>query len=111
MTRATPFGQRIAPYFDNGISCLRLAPPTDALAPSPPTSICCSGNGARRLRWQPPIHWPTETMCTVTFIAQQNGYLLGMNRDEKLTRPEAIAPTVCRLQGRSVLAPSEPGGG
>jgi len=30
-------------------------------------------------------------MCTVTFIARRRGYCLGMNRDEKLTRPTAAA--------------------
>ena len=50
-------------------------------------------------------------MCTVTFIARESGYVIGMNRDEKLTRPAAIAPAQYRLNGRSVLAPSEPGGG
>ena len=31
-------------------------------------------------------------MCTVTFIARQKGYCLGMNRDEKLTRPTGLPP-------------------
>lgn len=50
-------------------------------------------------------------MCTVTFIARECGYLIGMNRDEKLSRPLAIGPIHYRINGRSVLAPSEPGGG
>jgi len=50
-------------------------------------------------------------MCTVTFIAQQNGYCLGMNRDEKLTRAEGLPPTRSTINGREVLRPSEPGGG
>ena len=31
-------------------------------------------------------------MCTLTFIPKPNGYLLGMNRDERLTREAALAP-------------------
>jgi len=50
-------------------------------------------------------------MCTVTFIARQRGYCLGMNRDEKLTRPAGLPPKEKRLNGRGVISPSEPGGG
>jgi hypothetical protein len=50
-------------------------------------------------------------MCTVTFIARQKGYCLGMNRDEKLTRVSALPPTERRVNGRAVLCPSEPTGG
>jgi hypothetical protein len=50
-------------------------------------------------------------MCTVTFIARRNGYALGMNRDEKLTRVAALPPSRMRLGGRTLLCPSEPDGG
>lgn len=50
-------------------------------------------------------------MCTVTFIARQNGYALGMNRDEQLTRVPGLPPQKLRLNGRTVICPSEPGGG
>jgi len=50
-------------------------------------------------------------MCTVTFIACRKGYFLGMNRDEKLTRPAGLMPRKRNVNGRSVLSPSEPGGG
>jgi hypothetical protein len=50
-------------------------------------------------------------MCTVTFIARRNGYSLGMNRDEKLTRAAGLPPRRTHLGGRAILAPSEPGGG
>jgi hypothetical protein len=50
-------------------------------------------------------------MCTVTFIARRSGYCLGMNRDEKLTRAEGLLPTRKKMDGRTVLCPSEPGGG
>jgi len=50
-------------------------------------------------------------MCTVTIIPGGRGYRLGMNRDEKLTRPKGRAPKRTVLNGRSFVAPSEPGGG
>ena len=50
-------------------------------------------------------------MCTVTFIARQRGYCLGMNRDEKLTRPTGLPPKKRSINGRGVISPSEPGGG
>ncbi|TAK97813.1 MAG: hypothetical protein EPO07_12655 [Verrucomicrobia bacterium] len=50
-------------------------------------------------------------MCTVSFIARQKGYLLGMNRDEKLTRAPGLPPKLLRVQGRRVIQPSERGGG
>ena len=50
-------------------------------------------------------------MCTVTFIARQKGYCLGMNRDEKLTRPTGLPPKKKKINGRAVISPSEPGCG
>jgi len=50
-------------------------------------------------------------MCTVTFIVRQKGYCLGMNRDEKLTRPTGLPPKRKKVNGRAVISPSEPGGG
>src|SRR5712671_6793698 len=50
-------------------------------------------------------------MCTVSFIARRSGYALAMNRDEKLTRVAGLPPSKKIIQGRNVLAPSEPGGG
>lgn len=50
-------------------------------------------------------------MCTVTLIARRNGYVLGMNRDEKLTRAPALLPAQHHLEGRVALFPSEPTGG
>jgi len=38
-------------------------------------------------------------MCTVTFIARRNGYVLGMNRDEKLTRAAGLPPRLTHLNG------------
>jgi hypothetical protein len=50
-------------------------------------------------------------MCTVTLIARRNGYALGMNRDEKLTRVPGLPPRLKNRNGRAVLAPGEPSGG
>jgi hypothetical protein len=50
-------------------------------------------------------------MCSVTFVARQNGYALGMNRDEKLSRPAALPIANHRLNGRKALFPSEASGG
>src|SRR5437773_3371056 len=50
-------------------------------------------------------------MCTVTFIARQKGYCLGMNRDEELTRPTGHPPNKRDVNGRAVLCPSEAGCG
>src|SRR5207249_9765924 len=50
-------------------------------------------------------------MCTVTFMARRRGYCLGMNRDEKLTRPTGLPPKKKMLNGSAVISPSEPGGG
>jgi hypothetical protein len=50
-------------------------------------------------------------MCTVTFSPRKRGYALAMNRDEQLTRAIGLPPAVSVINGRRVLAPSEPSGG
>jgi len=50
-------------------------------------------------------------MCTVTLIARQSGYALGMNRDEKLSRVSALPPKRIRLGKCEAIFPSEPSGG
>jgi len=50
-------------------------------------------------------------MCTVTFIARRNGYALGMNRDEKLSRAAGLPPRLTHPNRPATLAPSEPSGG
>ena len=50
-------------------------------------------------------------MCTVTFSPRKRGYALAMNRDEKLTRTSGLPPAVSVINGRRMLAPSEPSGG
>ena len=44
-------------------------------------------------------------------MARRNGYALGMNRDEKLTRATALSPARHRFANRDTLFPSEPNGG
>lgn len=50
-------------------------------------------------------------MCTVTFFPRQRGYALAMNRDEQRARVTGLPPSKKIINGRMVLAPSEPGGG
>jgi len=50
-------------------------------------------------------------MCTISFIARKRGYLLAMNRDEKLSRVKGLPPKTISVEGRAVICPSEPGGG
>jgi hypothetical protein len=50
-------------------------------------------------------------MCTVTFIPRHHRYYLGMNRDEKRTRPKGLPPAQRNIDGCLVVYPSEPGGG
>ena len=50
-------------------------------------------------------------MCTVTFSPRKRGYTLAMNRDEQLNRAIGLPPSENIINGRRVLAPSEPGGG
>lgn len=50
-------------------------------------------------------------MCTVTFIARRNGFLLGMNRDEQRTRVRGLPAAEREYDGMRVLHPSEPSGG
>ncbi|MDR3456279.1 MAG: NRDE family protein [Verrucomicrobiae bacterium] len=50
-------------------------------------------------------------MCTVSFLVRKNGYALAMNRDEKLSRIPGLPPSKKIIHGRTVVSPSEPGGG
>jgi hypothetical protein len=49
-------------------------------------------------------------MCTLTFIPKPQGYLLGMNRDEQLTRGPAFPPVAVESELPAVY-PRESGGG
>ena len=50
-------------------------------------------------------------MCTLTFVPTEEGYVAGMNRDERLTRPIAIPPRVLELDGATAVYPHEVSGG
>jgi transport and Golgi organization protein 2 len=50
-------------------------------------------------------------MCTVSFIPKAQGFYLAMNRDEKLERFTALAPTIVNLGSRRAVFPREPTGG
>jgi hypothetical protein len=50
-------------------------------------------------------------MCTISFLPNTHGFYLAMNRDEKLDRFAALAPTIVDLERRRAVFPSEPTGG
>jgi len=50
-------------------------------------------------------------MCTLTFIPKPQGYLLGMNRDERLTRETALAPVPVTTLRLPAVYPRESAGG
>lgn len=50
-------------------------------------------------------------MCTVSFLAREDGYVLGMNRDEKIARGAGSAPEVHRLGGTRAVFPTDKAGG
>jgi hypothetical protein len=50
-------------------------------------------------------------MCTVSFLPNTHGFYVAMNRDEKLDRSTALAPTIINLESGRAVFPSEPTGG
>lgn len=50
-------------------------------------------------------------MCTLTFIARDNGYYLAMNRDERMSRGVAEPPTLVDLGGSRSTYPRDHAGG
>src|SRR5262249_42094069 len=50
-------------------------------------------------------------MCTFSFIPTEHGYNVAMNRDERLTRPRALAPALFRVGDLWTAYPQEPDGG
>src|SRR5882672_4551871 len=50
-------------------------------------------------------------MCTLTFVPTEDGYVAGMNRDEKLIRPHALPPERFDFPGVTVVFPREHSGG
>ena len=59
------------------------------------------------------ILWLIEqaAVCTLSFIPKPNGYLVGMNRDEQLTRGPARPPLVHQIAGVRTLFPVDTEGG
>jgi hypothetical protein len=47
-------------------------------------------------------------MCTLSFIPKSTGYLIGMNRDERVSREKAVSPQIFAF---GAVHPREPGGG
>lgn len=50
-------------------------------------------------------------MCTLTFVPIEGGYILGMNRDEKITRGQASPPVVSKRGARQAVYPRDVEGG
>lgn len=50
-------------------------------------------------------------MCTLTFIPNEHGYILGMNRDEKIMRGHASPPAVSKSGARRAIYPRDVEGG
>ncbi len=50
-------------------------------------------------------------MCTLTFVPAEDGYMVGMNRDELLTRPVALPPRVFERSWIEMVYPRELSGG
>jgi hypothetical protein len=50
-------------------------------------------------------------MCTLSLIARANGYLLAMNRDERIARGAGKPPQIHQLDGTKAIYPSDGAGG
>ncbi len=50
-------------------------------------------------------------MCTLTVIPRNHGYLLAMNRDERLTRADAAPPSLVSVGGIAAVYPRDRAGG
>jgi hypothetical protein len=50
-------------------------------------------------------------MCTLTVVTREDGYLVGMNRDEKITRGSGFSPGVYESRGKSAIYPDDGSGG
>lgn len=50
-------------------------------------------------------------MCTLTFVPKSTGYLVGMNRDERIARGHGFPPHVRRIGSKDAVFPSEENGG
>ena len=50
-------------------------------------------------------------MCTVTFVASQNKFIITHNRDEKTLRPSAVEPKNYLVNNKVILFPKDPKAG
>jgi hypothetical protein len=50
-------------------------------------------------------------MCTLSLVTRERGFLLGMNRDERLKRERAEPPQLRQVSGTRAIFPTEPSGG
>jgi hypothetical protein len=50
-------------------------------------------------------------MCTLTFVPTEDGYLAGMNRDERFSRPIALPPKIFGKRAMEMVYPQEPSRG
>jgi hypothetical protein len=50
-------------------------------------------------------------MCSVSFLPRDAGFVLAMNRDERISREAALPPEALAHDGLSTLYPREPSGG
>jgi hypothetical protein len=50
-------------------------------------------------------------MCSVSFLPREDGFVLAMNRDERLSRQSALPPEVIKRDGLAMLYPRELSGG
>src|SRR5437762_3718781 len=52
-----------------------------------------------------------KLMCTVSFVPNDQGFYLAMNRDEKRSRSIALPPRIVTVAGCRAIFPREPNGG
>jgi len=50
-------------------------------------------------------------MCTLSVIPRDNGYLLGMNRDERIARGAGLPPEIREVAGAKAIYPTDGDGG
>lgn len=50
-------------------------------------------------------------MCTVSFVATNDAFIITSNRDEKVIRPSAIPPKKYHINGKDILFPKDPKAG
>ena len=50
-------------------------------------------------------------MCTLSFVPTEDGYLVGMNRDELFSRPSGLPPKIFKKGAMEMVYPREPSGG